>query len=433
MQFSVSRFWILSNLVNQLFCSFVPRWYIMKDSWKILKLGIYVFALPLVATAAASAHQWMSANTVLAVAPAPAAVTTPAVARINAVRNHTITLNEDGEVQGRVASINHKTKVPRGLTNVTVYFAQDGRIVRKGYTNEDGTFVVDGLDEGVYSFVAANEFSFATCGVKVIKGNGNSENYIEVAAISPNVKAVREIIENELPESISREISSKLNNSKGEAKNVAGSNRVELDGDILRGEIVSLKSEKLGAGTKAHLFKGNTKVGNFEIAADGTFEVSDVTPGVYDIVVVGPDGLAAVSFEAVAEVAENSDEAYTSLQESLFANFIVALAPQIDGGVIGGCCGGSDAVVYNSSPVQFAGDRIGGGIAGGGCCGGAGNFSNFGGCCGGGRGLGRFGLLGGLGGIGGLAVPAIAAGIAIPLATSGNNGGGNPVSPEDTE
>ena len=34
----------------------------MKDVWKTFKLGLYVFALPLIATAAASAHQWITNN-----------------------------------------------------------------------------------------------------------------------------------------------------------------------------------------------------------------------------------------------------------------------------------------------------------------------------------------------------------------------------------
>ena len=388
----------------------------MKNSWKLLKLGVYVFALPLVATAAASAHQWMTVNTAIATVPTiPVAVVSTAPARMTAVRNHTITLNEEGEVQGRVASINHKTKVPTGLSEVTVYFAQNGRVVQKAYTNEDGTFVAKGLTEGVYSFVAGNDVSFATCGVRVVKGDNEKENYIEIASISPNVEAVQELIKKAVPEMVRQDMVAQRDGKV----DVAGSNRVELDGDTLKGRIVSLTSDKLNSGTTAHLFKGNEKVSEFEISTDGTFEVAGVTPGVHDIVVIGKDGMAAVSFEAVGAVDEASKEAYTAMQDSVFSNFIVALAPQIDGGVIGGACdscgGVSDAVVYDSGPAPFIGNNLGGGIAGGGCCGSVGNFSNFGSCCGGGGiGGGRFAGL--FGGRGRLLIPALAAGIAIPLA-----------------
>lgn len=389
----------------------------MKETWNVLKLGVYVFALPLVATAAASAHQWMSSSAAIAIVPPPAVVNNSSATRINALRNHTVTINEDGEVQGRVSAISHKTKNARGISEAAVYFIQDGEIVLKSYTNDDGTFVIKGLEEGIYSFVSAGEFSFATCGVNLVKSDGNVENYLEVAAITPNVKAIQEIIESGLPESIKEELNRSFASIDVRPANVVGTNRVELDGDVLRGQIVSLFSNNV-ENTKAHLFRGNTKVKEFEVAANGSFEINSVTAGVYDIVAVGPHGLAAVSFEAVAEADESSD-AYTSLQgPALFSSFVVALAPQADGGCISGCCGGcgSNAIVYGDSPVGFLGDRLGGGIAGGGCCGAAGNFGGFGGGIGGVGG--RFGGLFGGAGAGRLLLPAIAAGIAIPLATS---------------
>ena len=391
----------------------------MKNNWKIFKLGVYIFALPLVATAAASAHSWMTSSTTMLAMPAPAVVTNSSVTTINALRNHTITINEDGEVQGRVASINHKSKAAKGISDAAVYFIQDGKIAQKDYVNEDGTFAVSGLKEGVYSFVAAGEFSFATCGVNVVKTEG-TEKYLEVAAITPNVKEVRDLITAELPKTIRQEVRSKLGDQS--VANVQGSNRVELEGDVLRGQVVSLFNEKLTGKTKAHLYRSTEKIAEFEIESDGTFEVSDVQPGVHDIVVIGSDGMAAVSFEAVAGIDEEStDSYYTALQDTLFSNFAVALAPQCDCGAATGCCGGgSDAIIYGDSPSGFLGNRLGRGISGGGCCGGAGNFSGFGGgCCGGGIGLGgRFGSLFGGGGIGGrrLLLPLLAAGIAIPLA-----------------
>lgn len=391
----------------------------MKDTWKIFKLGVYVFALPLIATAAASAHQWMTSSATLAIVPPTPVVASASSMKINALRNHTITINEDGEVQGRVATINHKSRDAHGVSDATVYFVQNGKIVEKGYSNDDGTFVVNGLKEGIYSFVAAGEFSFATCGVNVVKSD-DRQSYLEIAAIAPNVKAVRDIITNELPESIRSEV--RRNFAKSDRAQVLGSNRVELEGDVLRGEVVSFVSDKITK-TQAHLFRGAEKVNEFSINGDGTFEVEGVEPGVYDIVVTGDQGLAAVSFEAVSGIDEEITEAYTALQESLFSNFAVALAPQCDCGAVGGCCGGgSDAIVYGDSPVRLLGDRLGGGIAGGGCCGGAGNFSGFGGCCGGGLGS-RFGGGAAFGGLGGrrLLLPLLAAGIAIPLAVSSSS------------
>ena len=386
----------------------------MKETWKILKLGVYVFALPLVATAAASAHQWMTSHATISVVSPPAVVNNTTSNRINALRNHTITINEDGEVQGRVASINHKSKAARGLAETTVYFIQNGKIVKKGYSNQDGTFVVSGLKEGIYSFVASGEFSFATCGVNVVKSVGDQVKYLEIAAISPNVEAAHQIIKS-LPDPVKRTVAKNLKALEVRPSNVMGSNRVELDGDVLRGQIVSLMQDKVGRRTKAHLFKGNSKVKEIDVSDEGTFEVSEMTAGVYDIVVTSPEGIAAVSFEAVADADETA--AYTSLQDNLFSNFIVALSPQADVEMIVA----QSEVIYededdDDSAVWFLGDRLGNGIAAGASSGGAGNFGGFAGSLGGTGG--RFGgLLGGRG----LLLPAIAAGIAIPLAVSGES------------
>jgi hypothetical protein len=261
----------------------------------------------------------------------------------------------------------------------------------------------------VYSFVAASEWSLATCGVKVIAGEGNVESYIEIASITPNVEAVKQIIEDEMPDSFA-EVAGDA--SSADNSSVVGSNRVELDGDILRGKILSLTRKDLADGVKAHLLRANSVVTELDVKSDGTFEISGIDPGVYDLVAVGKSGVAAVSFEAVGSIDESSTEAYTALQDNLFSNFIVALAPAPQ---FSGAFGGTGAVVYGSSPAQFVGDNLGGGIAAGGACGSCGDF---GGCCGGAAG-GGFAT----GGIGRwLLIPAIAAGIAIPLAVSGGGG-----------
>ena len=61
----------------------------MKNKWKSIRLGAMLFALPIVATAAASANQWMIENAPIAVS-SDIATTFDS---INVKRNHTISLN----------------------------------------------------------------------------------------------------------------------------------------------------------------------------------------------------------------------------------------------------------------------------------------------------------------------------------------------------
>ena len=372
----------------------------MNESLKLLKFGAYVFALPLIATAAASAHQWMADSSAITVSlPELTTVSAATAPRMVAIRNHAITLNSDGEVQGRISTIHQETKAPLGLSAVTVSFSQRGEIVKRGYTNDDGTFVIRGLKEGIYSFVAQDEASFATCGVEVIASTDGTEKFLELAVISPNVDAVRELMESELSKTQFTNLGRTLAKPGAlSASEIQGSNRVELDDDTLRGQVVSLMNGKLSSATRGHIFRANEKVAEIEIGADGKFEVSGLSAGVHDILIVGPEGIAAVSFEAVSVADEAAGEFYTALQDNLLSNFVVALAPQVDGGIVDG---GGPVLGGNTFPVEFVGNDLGGGIAAGGNCGCGGSFRGLRG-----RGLGR------------LLLPAIAAGIAIPIATS---------------
>ena len=183
----------------------------MKDVWKTFKLGLYVFALPLIATAAASAHQWITNNEPVSDISVPTSIVSESsVARISAIRNHTVTLNDKGEIQGRIATINPESTEAFGMTNMSVYFVRNGEVVEKTQTNTDGSFVTQSVGEGIYSFIAAGQQGFSTFGVNVVKSDGDSHNYMEVAAISPNLKAVQEVIANNLPKTIVDEIAADL-------------------------------------------------------------------------------------------------------------------------------------------------------------------------------------------------------------------------------
>ena len=395
----------------------------MKDVWKTLKLGLYVIALPLVATAAASAHQWITNNEPVTEISVPTAVVSSStVARVNAIRNHTVTLNDEGEIQGRIATINPESTEAFGMTNMSIYFVRNGEVVEKTDTNADGSFVATGVAEGVYSFIASGESGFSTFGVNVVKTDGDSQNYLEVAAISPNLETMKEIVANGLPKKVADQVAADMSQVQSlQPSEFAGTNRVQLtESGLLNGRVVSLVKNEL-EGMNAHLLQGSQKIAQVAIQANGEFSVSDLEPGVYDLVAVGQDGIAAVSFEAVAFNNNEVDETYTALQDIVYDSVDVALAQPVDAVFIGGACsscgGGTidnsivydsapieyaqGSVEYASSPIEYAGESVCGGVACGSSCGGCGNFSGFtsSGCCGGSRGFGGFGgrLGGGIG------------------------------------
>jgi len=441
----------------------------MKNKWKTLRMGAMLFALPIVATAAASAHQFLTDNAPIAEA------TTSMVSNsglISVQRSHTISLNESGSIEGRVATIDAGSKA-NGLSDLKVFLVSNGEIQAETITDADGLFSLTNIGEGVYSFVATGESGFAAYGVRVVANNGSDTvNLMEAAAVSPQAAVVKQILQKQLPSDIAQEI---MENAvvSDEAARVVGANKVSVKDGVLIGHVVPMLGEiALVDGTSIFLIQGNEQVAEVSADATGSFAIDDVEPGVYDFVAAGPTGFAAVSFEAVEEAATvaeaasvvtDSEEIPVSLEPAIEPvayqdipadipydsgtvsdSLDVCLTCQQDAGFVSDQVSyAGDEMVYDdayvSSPIEYAGESVGCGAAAGGSCGSANNFSGYSTCgscntacntgCSGGRG-GLFSRLGGGGGGGGLfggaggsrlARIGLLAGVATAIAVGTNN------------
>ncbi|MEM7453681.1 MAG: hypothetical protein AAF456_04925 [Planctomycetota bacterium] len=406
----------------------------MKDLWKTIRQGVYIFALPLVATAAASAHQWINDNQPVDTVEI-AAVAQADVAEVETLRSHTLSMDEDGMVRGRIVNIDSEVLSADGVGGLKVYFAQNGSVVEQAFTEADGSFAIEGLQAGVYSFVAAGELGFAAYGVNVVE-TGEFPNVMEAAAVSPEFAVVRDILEKTLGTEVAANVVSVV--SEGDVNHVAGSNRVKLvDGDLVGNVLPIVGTPESVAGTVVHLIQNDEQVARVEVDNTGSFRVQDIEPGVYDFVAAGPQGFAAIGFEAVQEVAVDATDA---VEETVVpvALAVPMTAPQ-DSFIVGDSVGYaydtyagvpySDG--YTSSPISYAGECGSFGAA----CGACGDAAFAGNCCGG---FGGFGGCGGcgIGGIGGggrfLRFAAIAAAIAIPLSSDDDDGDGGGMTPSNT-
>jgi hypothetical protein len=420
---------------------------LMIKKWNKIQLGLMLVALPFAATAAASAHQWISANSPIE---APAAVVEASQA--NAQRIHNITLNRAGGIEGRITSL--KNGEGEGLSDLKVYFVRNGEIAKQTTTDASGTFQIDSVTEGAYSFVATGESGFAAYGVNVVAHSGQGMiNTMEAAAVSPNFSVVQDILKNNLPEQIATEI---VNGASNNTEKLAGGNRIQLHDGTLNGNIVPLFGDIANVeGTYVHIIQNDKQVARVQADAAGSFSVADLEAGVYDFVAAGPTGIAAVSFQAIDEEGEisaesvmDSDEipvaiepaaaAALPFQEVISADIPTDAAPSLDvcttcsndAGFVGQqvSYAGSEVVYdqgYQQTGIQYASEAVSNGGACGASCGSAGDFSGFSSCnsCGGaggaaggrlfgggrlgagGAGLRRLALLGGIAG----AVVAIAA------------------------
>ena len=430
----------------------------MKDIWKTIRLGVYVFALPLVATAAASAHQWMTDTNPVQVVDLPVATTVSDGEVINSMRQHTITADKDGIVRGRLISIDQTSLAAIGLGELKVYFARNGKIASETATTSDGSFEIEGLETGAYSFIAAGESGFAAYGINVVTGDEGAEpTMLEVAAVSPKFTAVREILKNRVPKSVADEIVAlaDANDENPTPIKLKGANRVRIVDGNLVGNIVPIWGQnEMVAGTYVHIVKNDKQIAFAQVDESGHFKIPDIAPGVYDFVAAGPAGFAAVGFEAIEEpvaAAADSEVIETSIPESVVevdaavmdaAQDVVADAGYVDPSYSVGYADSFDVALtspqdgyyvgdsvdnysqgYSSPSIEYAGQAVGVGGACGSSCGGCGDSSGYGNCCGG----------GGAGGVGGgkfwkiLAV----AGFALGLAAIIDSGDGGAITPSE--
>ena len=452
----------------------------MNNNWMNFRMIGLLFALPMIATAVASAQHFAAASAPLL----GDAVATANVSGFTSDRVHTISLNRAGEVEGRIASFGDDNAQVEGLADLKIFFVRDGEIADETKTTKDGTFAVDGLSEGIYSFVATGETGFAAYGVRVIGFEDASKvNVMEAAAVSPNFSVVKSILKKNLPTGVANEIIAVSRDNKV-VDRVVGANRVRLNDGQLVGHVMPMLGDvSIVEGTQIHIIQDDQQVAQVEVGKQGSFMVPDLEPGVYDFVAAGPSGFAAVSFQAVdAEVGAISESVLADSDEIPVAipaaaqgsgtSFGTSFGPStgaipadipfdsgvsgggfvdggfsdggfVDGGCPGGCsdsldvcltcqqdagfvgeqieyagcdtCGGGE-VIYDSSPIEYAGESLGCGCAAGGS---GGSFTGGGGIGGGGLlgGGGGGGLLGG--GLGFRRLGLLAAAVAIPVALSG--------------
>lgn len=335
-------------------------------------------------------------KSVLAPAPVPAFIDSLYV-------NQWIALNSNGGISGKLVGLDSTgTAAPRPA--VEVMLVQNGKPVTGTTTDADGGFTLQGLVPGTFTFVAKSDFTFAALGLNVLPASSGSPSSLNVCASTiPYGQAFQIISESWVPGS-SMVVGSKFENDPlGSERGMVTTTKVNLQNGDLVGRVsragLPLNDQDL-SGNVAHVFQGGRKVADAPIGRDGSYRIKSLAAGVYDLIIVGKNGTAAVGFEAVDPKAVTSNSSVgavrlVTLQESVDSmNIELAntsdipsnqdVPPPVIGEVVG-------------PPMEMGGPMVGGGFAGPG----GGGFG--GGAGGGGGGIGGGGL-GGLLGIAGLAV-----------------------------
>lgn len=387
----------------------------------------------------------------LALIPVVAAVSQEAASKAQSDRNQVVTLSQDGLVNGRLVAIDAASKSASPLSELDVYFVQDGSIIRSVVTDANGEFSVDGLTPGAYSFIGCGAKGFVAYGVVIqaAEGAAGDESYMVAPVVSPRFIALREIVARYLPKKAPVLLAEvEIKTSLDSVESIAdGANRVQIREGKIYGTVRSLAADAKLAETKVFLVQNDEIISDVKASDSGAFEFEAVEPGVYDFIAVGPAGFSAIGFEAMQEpakeetvvvqegaaAAQESEQAQVPAEPAAELNSL--LTPPADGQVVadqvehasqvGGEVAVSEEFVPSGSALEMCGDAIGcGGAAGADGCGCESDYFEGGGCGGG-------ACCGGGTGFGGLAQAALWAWVLTELIDDDNPNNPPPVSPNN--
>lgn len=314
--------------------------------------------------------------------------------------------------------------------NVTLFGGKGA--VHRGKTNIHGDVSIAGVEPGVYAITAQAKGLFACYSMHVLGADQATQHACpDSADVSCALVSSQQFGATVMPylasEADRAEIKVDDSTLVKQAYRPAGDAmyRVTRSGDGLRGNLRSA-SDSEAKQMNVFLFRNRVNIGRTVSDETGQFEFAKLPSGVYSLVAVGPNGLAALGFELVDEVrgsASVSRDGRTLVNQvaeliapSLVVDVIPLTEEELDGVIeeeeeeeedeeeTGEEADGEETL---DAEDEFVEDQFGNPMAGGGYAPGAGG----GGAGGGGGGA------GGIGGIGALAALGAAA-------ASSSNGGG---------
>lgn len=310
--------------------------------------------------------------------------------------------DESRNVRGSVVSLVGTDAVP--MPRARVSLVQAGEVVVSDDTDVVGEFLLEGVNPGIYTFIAEMNGGIAIYSLTVLDSVAGSHlpNFMEARLMSTNGGRVFEVLQGQsLPSSTS--YAAPTQDPLKSVRKQSSSHQIALDASgSIRGKLGKPMTNIDMTGMTAFVFKDGIEIARTRVSSDGSFAIRDLKPGSYGLVAAGSQGVSATGFCAIAP-----GLAMVNKDGERFVNRIAAASSL---NLELGDASGSTPPVPPTEPVPaeeafFAGPPMGApGMGGGGSFGGGGS-----------GGGGGFGGLGAIAGIGGL-VAGVAA-----LADSNNN------------
>ena len=340
-----------------------------------------------------------------------------------------VTLDSSGAVHGTYAQLNNDGSPRRVADRVAIHLTRNGSAVQSTLTAADGSFSVAGLQAGTYALIAKSASSVAAFTLHVLPAgaSGRLESNFVVFGTSLGASEVSNLVRTHATPSASTGSSNSYypdlqSDPLGDARHFSTGAQVRLrSGNQLVGRIARPGGAADLSGNMVHIMSAGKVVGNGVTSASGEFQIEGITPGVYDIVVAGKDGVAVSAFRAV------DGEPGLSMKSAGDTRLVSALQPASSDTLTLEMVSPGDYFVGDSGPQvlppEVFGVGFGAAVPGGGFAG-PGGFpgGGFGGGIGGGVGGGGGGGVGGGRGLGALlGIGGLAAGIAALVSNNDDN------------
>jgi hypothetical protein len=259
----------------------------MKELFSVLRLAVYVLALPLTITAAASAHQWINAST-----RGQAAVSEAA----NVIR-----LTENGMLRGVVNTYGTNGKITVG--NAVVSLMQGNVVVSRVNSGIDGVFSFSNIEPGKYTFVSASKEAISSFGIEVVAADSTEGDSALRAFAAPRNSVVEGFAS-----AAGKDIAPAIETSQV----LRATESVDLVGGAFQGKISAFNGTV--AGNTVSLVKDDQVVAEVSTGDDGAFNIPNVQAGFYTVVVRGAGGFATVAVQVNEPSAvAPAETVYTSL------------------------------------------------------------------------------------------------------------------------
>jgi hypothetical protein len=324
----------------------------MKELFSVLRLAVYVLALPLTVTAAASAHQWINAS-------ARVVVSASEVANV-------IRLTEGGTLRGVVSTYDAaRGKVSVG--NAVVTLMQGETVVARVNSGVDGAFSFSNVDPGKYTFISAATGSIAAFGIEAVGADSETGAPVLRAFAAPRNATV---------DGIAKAAPSNVGPASEMGQVLYTSEVVTAIDGAFQGTVAALNGNV--EGNSISLIQGDKLIAEATTDGEGVFRMDGVSNGFYTLMARGAGGFAAVAVEVTgAESVAPTETVYTSLQEQEESVGVTMTDSPIEFEIVeeiitveeieeesmivplqSACCG-------SAAPMGFGGGSMGGGFGGG--------------------------------------------------------------------